>query len=928
MNVDPDTFLRHFDFSIRNPLPGVNARKRYTCPLHQDSDCSLTIYDGTDTVFKCVHPACGFMGDAVSLVALSRKITFRAAIDLFRPGGEFSDCVRGPLRTEDIDSYIENAGSQAELKTYLARCRRALKQSPEKARIRPGMSVTSAKLLHPCVGLFLESDVPKPLAEFTKPKYRGACFILYPYTKDGDVTRIDVVDSNNPVFRRTVVVTHPSLGVFGEELLDLRVRTIMVADRPEAACAMYSTWMQTRATKPAIVSFHGYPLPESFSDTKSIAVVSTVDSDASDEYLVRMMSAPEIVRGKNPSVKVAKIQKKAVDVSVTELELMSEGKLRAAKPLHEHVSIRLLDMARHGQEQEIVGLLAKEQTPIIARSILKSYLEKLASERPGDGLLVERLCEAMSSDRMMLSGDIVLANGRSIHMGSTELSGHGARGICVLCNVGLSVESKIVSYDGKTIYVCSVACSDGSPSVSVRIPDDAACKVSSLQSIVVKAFSERGYNPYIAFYSVPGYSWPDILSKLSEHCQVKKEVNELGLDSASDIQLPEVTVHANGEASRQERVFTMPDDVLRVYAGIPYETDATCEPYERLVARCDNMYVAAFALGVFHVAYQMVYGMFRPDVVKSHMMRHFFYVETEPGIWGRVFKQVADLFSGNDYTPTVNYSDPMKTFRDYGKLGCLPLIAYVPTIGNKLSAALDSTKVDLLGIADTSTAVMMNGKLSAVYVTPSYDAPMDRGIIGGQDIDSLRNSFVPFISRFIREARIDTAFRSSSVPCISVYDKCCRMFGIERSQLVDSIAKNYFPGVGMTGFTVFCDLVHRSITEDASPRITVVDGAPQRGYSFTRRGQHVFVMRDCVVISHMVVDMLNQSARGKYKFDVEQLTDEMETTGMLAAMPDLGIDESRCWCISRETWETRMVRPPINLAAEVTNGTIGLKPLK
>lgn len=928
MNVDPDSFLRHFDFSIRNPAVRVNAKKRYNCPLHQDSDYSLSAREGVSTVFRCVHPSCNFMGDAVSLLALAKGISVKDALDKFRPGGEFNDCVRGSVRTDDFDAYLENAGRQSELKAYLARCRRALKQAPEKAKIRPGMSATTAKLLHPCVGLFLDNDVPKALQEFTKPKYRGACLILYPYTKDGDVTKIDVVDANNPVFRQTVVVTHPSLGVFGEELLGNKSRTAIASERPEVAASLYATWLLSRQTVPHFVAFQGYPLPESFSDIDHVVIVSTSDNVVTDSFSVHMLSAPEIIKGNNPLVKFANFQKKANEVCVDDIENMLEGKFQGSKPLHDIVAYKFVDMVKRGQEQEVVRLLANEQMPIVARNLVKLALSSSLINTPSNTRVIEKLNDILSSDKCILSNDIVLANGRTVHRGPTELVGYGVKSHEVLCNVGLSVDSKIVSYDGGVIYVCSVTVSDEFPTITVKIPEDAVSRPSMIQSFVSKAFSERGFNPYIAFYSVPGFSWPDVMAKLSEHCSVKREIGELGLDSASEIQLPEVVVRSNGEAVAQDRVFTIPDDVLRVYAGVPYETELNAEPYEKLVSRCDNLYVAAFALGVFHVVYQMLYGMFKPDIVKSHMMRHFFYVETEPGIWGRVFKQVADLFSGNDFTPTVNYSDPMKTFQEYAQLGCLPLIAYVPTIGNKLSSALDTTKTDLLGLLDTSTAVMMNGKVSAVYVTPSEDTPMDRGIIGGRDIDALRQSFVPFVAKLVKEAKINTAFRSSSMPCVAVYDECCRIFGIERSPLMANIAKNYFPGVGMTGFTIFCDLVHRSLVEDAKPRFGIVEGPPQRGYSFTRRGQHIFVMKDCVVMSHVVADMLNQHAKDKYKFDVDQLTDEMDATGSLSEMPDLGIDSSRCWCLSRKTWETKIVRPPINLAAEVTNGTIGLEPIK
>jgi hypothetical protein len=331
---------------------------------------------------------------------------------------------------------------------------------------------------------------------------------------------------------------------------------------------------------------------------------------------------------------------------------------------------------------------------------------------------------------------------------------------------------------------------------------------------------------------------------------------------------------------------------------------------------------------MLHVVYQMTFGVFKPSVAKDHMPRHFFYVETEPGIWGGVFRQLADLFSGNDFTPTVNYSDPGRTFGQYAQLGCLPMIAYLPTMGAKLSSALDCSGVDLLGLMDTSTAVMSNGKVSAVYVTPSEDSPMDRGVIDGRFIDRLRRSFVPFVSKFVREARIDAAYRASSMPCLSAYDEACSIMGVERSALPEKIAKAYFPGVGMNGVTILFDLMHRSLAYDGKPSICVVNGEPQRGYSFTRRGQHVFVMRDVVIVSHMVADIYNQASKGQTKFDIDQLTSEMEATGLLADMPDLGIDCNRCWCMKRDAWESRIVRPPINLHEEVKNGTIQIGPVQ
>ena len=931
MNVDPDIFLRHFGSSIRNSENAVNGREggmRCNCPLHGDSDFSMSVSDGESPVFSCCHPSCGFRGDAVSLLSVARRLGVREAVDAFRPGGEFSDCMRSSMRADEFDSLADAAMEQMEIRSYLAKCSQALKRSPERARIRPGMSATTARLLHPCAGLFLGSGAPKQLKEFCRPKYRGSCLVLYPYTCDGEVTKIDVVDVNNPVFRQTVAVTHPSVGVFGEDLA-AGGSSVVVAERPDAAAAFYATWMLGRVSRPRFASFQGYPLPESFSSLSSVTVASTSDCMASTGFLLHMLSAPEVVRGRNPDVRVAHFNKRANEVSDTELELMLQGAVRRQFPLHEAVARRFVDMARRGQTQDIAELLSREQTPLVARALIRDALSSCldGTGKQGDREAAAEASRILSSESFSISSDVRLANGRTVHRTPTETVGVTAYGKReTLCNVGLSVDYKNVSFDGRDIYSCTVTHSDEFPPVQVRLGDADLSSASRMQAAVARAYSARGYNPYVAFYQVKGFSWRDVVARLSEHCQVSREVGELGLDSASDIQLPDVTVRSNGSVARQSKVFTIPDDVLRVYAGIPMETEASAEPYRALVSKCDNLYVAAFALGVMHVVYQMTYGMFRPNIVKSHAKRHLFYVETEPGIWGRVFKQVADLFSGNDFTPTVNYSDPGRTFSTYSQLGCLPLIAYVPTMGGRLASALDESGSDLIGLLDTSTAVMANGRVSAVYVTPSEDSPMDRGIIDGRDLDALRRSFVPFLVKFVREAAIDTAYRSSSVPCIAAYDECCRIFGADRSHIVDNIAKNYFPGVGMTGLTIFCDLVHRSLSEDAPPHLGVVQGPPQRGHSFTRRGQHVFVMRDCVIVSHMVVDMYNNAARGRYRFDVGQITDELESTDALAERPeDLGLDWTRCWCLSREAWETRMVRPPVNLASEVTNGTIKLE---
>lgn len=933
MNVDPYLLARHFGFSIRHPAEPVKGKAdvRIPCPLHPDPDTSLSVRssEATGTVFSCDHPGCRFKGDAIALAALVRKTTAQKAVEMFRPGGEFSDCLSDPMSSDEAEAYAANANAQASVKAYLAKCRQALRLSPERGGIRTGVSQASARLVHPSAGLFVPGDdVPRCLSEFSRPKYRGACLVLYPYERNGEVTRIDVFDSNNPVFRRTVVVTHPSVGVFGEDIVT-GCQTVIAFDDPRSAATAYASCLLSMQKPLPITSFQGYPLPESMCGTQNIRIVSTSDRPVSTESVVRMLSAPVVLESGAPRFRIANTDKTARELTAHDLSIVMDARSGNAHDPHEFLVRRFAGMVRDGQQARIVEMLVDAQTPVVVRNMIREEAESIVTGSKwsgGDLELARELVQLLSSDTIVPSADVRLANGKTLHSAPTEVYATGITGRGdLLCNVGLSVDSKIVSSDGEEILACTATHSDSNvPPVQVRITERDAGDADRLQSIVSKAFSAKGANPYVAFYRIHGYSWRDVFAKLSEHCAVSREIGSLGVDSASEIQLPEVVVRPDGTQLQQTRIFTMPECAVRAYSGIPYEPDGDTDAFVSLFSKCDNLYVAAFALGVCHVLYQMSYGVFRPETVKSHMMRHLLYVETEPGIWGAVFRQLAGLFSGEDFTPTVNYSDPGRTFSEYEKLGSLPLIAYLPTIGSKIAAALDCSGIDLIGLSDTSTAVMTNGKMSAVYVTPSDDTPMERGIIDGRDIDSLRVSFAPMLARFVHDAKIDTAFRSSSMPCLAAYDECCRILGVERSGLVDRIAKGYFPGVGMNGAMILYDLMHRSLVDDGKPSLCVVNGEPQRGYSFTRRGQHVFVMKDVVIVSHMVVDVYNMHAKGRTRFDVDQLTSEMEATGVLAEMPDLGIDGSRCWCMSRDAWEAKVVRPPINLLDEVRSGTIKL----
>lgn len=937
MNIDPTRLLRHFGNSISEAPSGVKDKRRWTCPLHPDPDKSLSVSPPPGAVFRCDSPRCRFRGDAVSLVALARGLPVSEAIDLFRPGGELADCLLEPLRAEEVDAYIDTARSQAALKAYLAICRQALRRAPEKAGIRPGLSLSSTRLLHPDVGLFVGQDVPPCLSEFRKPAYRRSNLVLYPYTLDGEVTKIEVLDTTNPLFRHTVVVTHPHVGVFGESLTDGSTQLVAV-ERPEAAASLYASYAMGSTKIPPIVAFQGYPLPHSFDRTTTIHFLSAFDAPVSTELLLRTLSAPEIRKGRPPSMKAAHSQQKIADIPFQELMLLQMGGSRPLVSVQHIVASRLSDLIESGQEAEILELLAKEQVPQLVRSLVRDEAAaQIAAKRGFLGGRTsagpEALIRLLDSARAAPSSDLSLANGRTFRRGQTSLETRSLRkGNETLCNVGLSVDTKIVDCNGCDIFVCSAThADDGVPVVQVRFSEKDLTP-DRMQTAVSRAFSARGFSPYVAFYSVQGYAWRDIMGRLAEHCAVEREISELGLDSASNLNLPEVCVGADGRVSSQKRVFTLPEPVVRAYSAIPggeAGAETSVEPFRLLLEQCDNLFVAAFTLGLMHVVYQMTYGIFRPATAKSRMMRHLFYVETEPGIWQAVFRQLSGLFSGCDFAPTVNYSDPEATLSEYSRLGCLPLIAYVPTSGPKFASALDSSGLDIIGLVDSSTAVMTNGKVSASYVMPMDEREVNYNVLGGRCIDGLRRAFVPFLVKFVREARLDAAYRASSMPCVAAYDEACRTMGVERL-LPHDLVMNFFPGTGMTGVDILFDMLHRVLVDESEPRLCVVNGPPHPGCSFTRRGQHVFLTKDWALVSNAVFEILRNAFRGKPKFNEADLVSDMERRGMLHDWDSSGlaVDKSRGFLLKREVWEMKVVRPPINLDAEVKNGTLELGPVE
>lgn len=863
-----------------------------------------------ETLFRCRDPKCGFRGDAVSLYSEVKRISIKDTLERFRPGMELAHTLLEPLKESEVKAYLDNDSSQVRFSAFVSKCQQALRKTPEKCLVRPGISSISLGLIPPELGLMINQDLPDEIKKLGKSVLSNENLLVCPYTYNNLITHLEICDCNFSDTRRRIQVTRSDVGVFLEDFEEVPER-LLVTDDPLVSVILYGNLKRTSGKKPPIIAASGFPLPNSFSETKFIRLFSTEDHPLSLEYAVSVLSKQEIVAGTNiqPHVDIWECHKKTIDILEEDVvRCFEQNNLRTAS-LEKWIARKINALYSEGKLSEISSVMNKYPVSETARNILCSEIEK-SGYNP-------ELKEFIAPKQSTYAENIVLGNGRTVLSEPTELCVVGNHGkVYVLCNVGFKVDSKIKSYDGSEILVCTITPSDASiPSMKVQLPESVWNKAGKIQNIVTKAFTNRGFTPYVAFYDTRYCTWRDVLSKLSENCVLHQEVTELGLDEFSDLHLPEFILRNSGAIEKQTQIFTLPEPVLRAYSGI----SADCElgfanAFIKLFNSCNNLYISAFTCGLLHVLYQMTYGRYRPLSAKKHAHRHLFFVETEPGIWSVVFKQLSNLFSGDDFVPTVNYSDPGSTFKDYRTLGTLPLICSIPSMGNKLAKAIDENSLDVMGLVDSTTAVMTNGHVSATYLTPSSEENVSISMIDPNAIDEIRKAFPAFLQWYTKNADISSAYRTAQLPCISVFHECCRLLQIDPcpSCLLERIAKSYFPGVGMTGVTTFFDMMHRAVVSDDRRRICVIHDAPEKGCSFTRRGQHVFVMKESVIIGHNVVEYINKESMGK--FSVEQLTEELTERQLLVPIPyELDLDPKRCWCIGRETWESEIIRPPITI---------------
>jgi hypothetical protein len=913
MKIDPKLFLRALGSSLPEDPSEHNHSKpiKCRCPLHAGEDTMSVMYtsDG-NMVFRCVEHTCNFNGDAIALVCARFNVSIKAAVEMFKPGGMLASCTREPMSTDDASVYLGKANTQQRIKSYLSKCQQLLARNPAKCKLRPGLTPANLKLLPPEVGLLdISDDMPEAFSEFRKSKYKKANLITFPFTYNGEVTHVLVVDADNTAFRRDICITRQGLGVFGEDITAYtKNHTIAAFTDPVTASIYYGTIQPTSSSRPPVMAVSGFPLPHSFSGLHGISIVGTADAPITLDYLLSAVEADDIVEGEElqPYVGVCSCTRDIRDVKEVLYSAMSQAE-QEVKTLERAIADEINRLVKAGKRELVFDAFQQHQPP---QHLIEAVAESInTSKYDEDCLSIVRSIAATEV------GKHVLGNKKTILSSATGTICAGSKGANdVMSNFGIRIDKRVRGADGSDYFVCLISPADrGVTPVYVNIPESTCSSVSRMRSLISKAFSASGQSPYIAMYDVPGVSWYDVMSKLAEGCSVRKEVTSLGVNDIRDIYFPNSIISTRtNEVLNQDDVSHVDEDVCNRYSAVHNTENANFMlPFKLLAEKCDNIEVGAFLAGLMHFMGHTVvlarYGRWA-----SNKAKHLFFVETEPGCFDSAIAKLNSVFTDAPLAE-ISTSAPVRSLSRYSQLGTLPLICRIPRVDNiqRLLKAVDSSEFPIIGIVDSFTASALNGRVNAAYITPSNEATAAYSI-HDKTVYDIRESFPHMLLKMCTDSKVQEEIQDGQV-CTRAFEHMCSVLGIPSSKLLQNMCSKVFAGAGMSGVDSFFDRLHFGTTGISSKmNLCIVYGKPQRDFSFTKRGQHIFVMEDRVLIGKYVVDLVNKFSHNV--FSVDQLNEELYQREMLVALPDdVDVDESRCWCIPREIYDEKIVRKPIQL---------------
>lgn len=917
MKLDPGLFLDALGTQLEGDPEetGRTTPMSCKCPLH-GGDGRLFVYQDPSGgfLFRCEDPSCHFRGDAIALVAAKYGISVKAAVGMLRSDGVLSRCLMEPMSAAEADELCDRAATQAKIRAYLSKCSQQLARNPTKSRIRAGLDVSTYHLIPPEIGLLVISDdMPDAFSEYKKKKYRKSTLLTFPYTYNGDVMHVRIFDVQTHSEIDDIVVVRPDLGVFCEDsVLDGSSEPVSAVSDPVAMSVYYGTLRKSMLNRPRLVSISGFPLPNSFDGISTLNMLEFSDSKVSLDFLLEPLGNNDVVEGavRQPNIRFYRRAGQALDAS-PDLYERAAGFYRHGDEdgmtALEVLASRMSELADLGKSDQIEEALRKHPLSCENREHLLEFISNGGLNDECRRLLCDTSADGLKK--------LVLGNRKTLVTDPTALYVEKSNlERMPLANFGIRVSNRTRGYDGIDYLECSVTPEDKTIApVDIRIPESAWSSAQRMRRLISMAFSAKSEAPYIAMYQQAGIDWYDVMLKLAEGCAVRREIVNLGVDEMHDVQFPLVSVEPRTKTIKQQNdLLNVPECVYSRYSsvGTRLSTDAAT-PLRVLMDRSDGMQSAALLAGLGYTVYRIA-CLSKREKHPSHGGRHLFFVETEENCFDDTLSAINELFT-DDPVVDISPGAPVKSLSRFRQLGSLPLVCRIPRVENiqRLLSVLDEVEFPVIATVDSYTASLLNGRIRAEYVTPSNEHPSSL-----QVQDTLLRALSAAIPQIVLDActgetQDDANARAPS--SVLGYRMLCRMAGRPDTGCVKNLVSLVFAGAGMSGVDSFFEKLHFGVTGISGKfRLCIVNGAPQPGYSFTRRGQHIFVMDDVVLIGKYAVDLVNKFSTNVYS--IAQLDAELREREFLVAPPEeLDFDTSRCWCLPREVYEDRILGKPLIL---------------
>ena len=927
MNTENQQLLCSLASNVSNSADCV----KHTCPVHKGTEPTLVIHENPDTrrtYFECQDPACRFYGDAVSLVSAAKRISVSEAVNMFRPGGSLAHTLREPFLDQEAAAYTESCMAQSLLQSYMVQCQQNLRQSPGSVKIRAGLTQSNLRLLPAEAGVLVKGEnIPAGFKVFNKNQYRCGTFLVYPFTYNGDITHVKVQEHENlSSLTSSVTITRNDIGVYMERFPDVVPDHLVATFDPRSATILYGNCMAETSKKPAIVAIAGFPLPASFKSVKVIHLFVPPDAPLTLADTLRAFAAPQYVDGadRQPKLRLWRSSVVAEDLVAERLRFAIGGTRNADNPsLSRWIVDEMSKMVGLGNMEPVVKALGA----VSLTSERRGELIDAAVHTPNAQKIINLINNSVSAT----SSKLILGNGNLLQWSSSGITAINRKGDeSVISTVGIQVSHRIKTHDNREILACQITTED--PRVSplqVLIPSESCERPLALQKEILKGFIARGETPYVVIYDKTGYRWDDIMAKLAERCEIHHEVCKLGPDQTGAVHFPQAIVDLKGTSiTQQKRIFTLSSSAMEAYGGIlPGSPTGSRDLFKRLLERCENPYCAAFTAGLMNVVYHATnfpYSALKSwghrAALKKFHPSHLMFVESEPGIWTPMAKQLSTFLSGSNYIPTLSFTNPVDTVKSYEALGQLPLLASIPALkSERYRRLLSDSPVSLMGVLDSGTAVRGDGNGQVTYVVPPNNIPSEVDVFEEHDLTALQDAFSGFVMEYIVSLQaIDSKsnYFQPSIPAMTAYKHACNLLGVKESSTMSAILRSYYGGYGMTGVTGLFDTLHRDLNNLDDRVLSLCQGVPEHA-----PGQHhIYILDNEVVITHAAIRPLNDQYNTA--FGVDDLTRELKDKSMLVQEPEVRYSKGRSWVISRATWDERVVRPPVWIRERVTQGNI------